>query len=146
MSEGITGVETKMLRFRVVCEIYMPEEETYRRKIWRTWGSIPIKLFKYKSTKWGFHNSIMCQFFFKDLLRTSCLISVNYFQVSIFKCSAQILHFFLTVRVRKYLTYNNFFYYKPLEQETLRVGRYLKEYLIQPLILQIAKIRHRKDE
>ena len=88
----------------------------------------------------------MCQFFFKDLLRTSCLISVNYFQVSIFKCSAQILHFFLTVRVRKYLTYNNFFYYKPLEQETLRVGRYLKEYLIQPLILQIAKIRHRKDE
>ena len=33
MSEGITGVETKMLRFRVVCEIYMPEEETYRRKI-----------------------------------------------------------------------------------------------------------------
>lgn len=33
MSEGITGVETKMLKFRVVCEIYMPEEETYRRKI-----------------------------------------------------------------------------------------------------------------
>lgn len=37
----------------------------------------------------------LCANFFKDLLRTSCLISVNYFQVSIFKCSEWILHFFL---------------------------------------------------
>lgn len=33
MSEGVTGVETKMLKFRVVCEIYVPEEETLGRKI-----------------------------------------------------------------------------------------------------------------
>lgn len=33
LSEGITGVETKMLKFRVVYEIYMPEEETSRRQI-----------------------------------------------------------------------------------------------------------------
>lgn len=144
MSEGIEGVATKMLKVKVVCEIHMPEE-TWRRKIWRTSDSIPIKLFKYKSTKWGFHNSIMCQFFLKILLE----LLVSYLWI-IFKCLFLNVqngcYIFLTVRVRKYLTYNNFFYYKTLEQKVLRVGKHLKEHLIQPLILQMIKVRHKKDK
>ena len=63
MSEGVTGVETKMLKFRVVCEIYMPEEETLGRKIWRTWDSIPIKLFKIKALNGDFIIALCANFF-----------------------------------------------------------------------------------
>lgn len=49
---------------------------------------IPFQLsyLNIKALNGDFIIALCANFFFKDLLRTSCLISVNYFQVSIFKC------------------------------------------------------------